>query len=170
MALTVDTDTYITRDDAFEYISDNYPSTDPKRTAWENITQEDQDTYLRRAAKVLDRQPYVGFKAVSTQTMEFPRAIYTDARQYGELVDDFIHRDGWYIQQTVPDNVKFAQVEIALDLANGISKRVELQRQGVKGFSIGKLSESFTEGKPNALPYEARELLKEYTAGGARIC
>jgi len=170
MTLTVDTDTYITQADAITYIEEHYVSTDVKRIAWEALSSNDKDIYLRKGAQTIDRNPLVGVKATSTQTMEFPRAIYTDNAYYSEIVNtNLFYGKHWYVQTETPNEVKYAQVEIAIDITDGISDRIALQREGVKSFSLGKLSESYGSGKMNTIPYEAKELLAPYLLGGARI-
>ena len=170
MALVVLTDSYISQIDATAYVSGHYATTDIKHTTWDALSSDDKDAYLRKAAQIIDRQPFIGFKALLTQTMEFPRAIYTDNGVVGLPQNNMFYGDEWYIQTDVPDIVKYAQVELALELSIGISKRTELQRQGVKSFSIGSLSENYGSGKENALPYEAKCLLAPFLAGSVRIC
>lgn len=167
--LTVGTDTYISQADATAYVIAHYVSTDPRAIAWAALSSDNKDAHLRKAAQTVDRQPVVGIKALSTQTMQFPRAIFTNTGAY-QLTASHSLGSGWYIQPEVPADVKAAQVEIALELSVGISTRTDLQRQGVKSFSLGKLSENYGSGKANALPYEARELMAAYLLGGAAIC
>jgi len=159
MALIIETDTYISAVDAATYIAKNYISSDEKLLAWDALSASDIDVLLRKAAQVIDRQPLKGTKAVYTQLMAFPRRL----RSYDPSLQLFIP------EVVTPDAVKYAQVEIALDLMTGPSKRTELQRQGVKSFSVGSLSENYGSGKANPLPYEAKELLKPYLAGGVQI-
>ena len=170
MALVVGTDTYISQADASTYVTEHYATTEIKAVAWNALTSDNKDAYLRKATQTIDRQPLVGIKALTTQTLEFPRAIYTTVSSYGVNTNALLYGDNWYVQSAVPSAVTSAQVEIALALAAGISKRVDLQRQGVKSFSVGNLSESYGGGKLNALPYEAKELLQPYIAGGVPIC
>ena len=171
MAITVNTDTYISLADAETYISGQYISTDAKYTAWDALSDGDKEILLKRAAKIIDRQPLVGIPATATQAMEFPRAIYTDYKRRDLPILTTHFDSDWYIQTETPDEVKHAQVEIALQEATGNPKRVELQQQGVKSFSLGKLSESYGSGSNNAIvSHEARELLKPYLAGSVSIC
>jgi hypothetical protein len=172
MALTVGVDTYISRADAEAYIKAHYTSTDPAAIAWMQASEPDCEILLRRAARTIDRQPLQGFKASDTQVMEFPRALYTEPAPDAQ---DALHpllrtQDGWYIQTAVPAAVGHAQAEIVMSLLQGPSERATLQREGVKSFTIGHLSETYT-GTQSALDsYEARQLLAPYTGGGLRIC
>ena len=170
MALTVGTDTYISQIDATAYIDSYYPTTDTKRIAWNALTSDNKDTYLRSALRTLEGVPVVGLKADSTQTLAFPRAIHTENYFYDNTVPiNLNYGNDWYVQTEVPDEVKYAQVETALSDSDGISDRVKLQREGVKSFSLGKLSESYGGGKINALPYAASVMMAEYLLGGGRI-
>ena len=175
MAVTVGTDTYITQADATTYISDYHVndyvggSSDASVSNWEDLTSDNKDVYLRKATKILQSIPVVGIKATEAQTLEFPRAIWRENAFYTSTRSNFFPNDNWYVQTSVPDDIKYAQAEIALDLMGGVSERARMQREGVKSFSLGKLSENYGSGKPNTLPYEAKELLKPYMLGGARI-
>ena len=170
MAITVNTDTYISLADAETYVSGQYISTDAKYTAWDALSDGDKEILLKRAAKLIDRQPLIGIKAASTQTMEFPRAIYTEYKRRDLPILTTHFDSDWYIQTETPDAVKHAQVEIALTATQDSPKRIELQRQGVKSFSLGKLSESYGSGSDvRILSQEARELLMPYLAGSVSI-
>ena len=168
MALIVGTDTYISLDDAQEYLSENYISTDEKLIAWNALSDMDKEILLRKALKTIEAQPYVGFKACSTQTLEFPRALYTSIPQ-DIYAPSQIWPDNWYVQSEVPSAVKYAQCEIAFETASGTSNRVKLQRQGVKSFSLGNLSETYSGASNSIVSHEAKELLKPYIGGGYRI-
>ena len=169
MALIVGTDTYISQADATTYIDSHYPSTDESRTAWNALSSDDKDIFLRRATQTIESTPVVGIKALETQTLAFPRAIYTENYYNDVLPRNITYGKHWYVQSETPDEVKNAQVEIAIDATAGTSDRVKLQREGVKSFSLGKLSENYGSGRANSLPYEAKELLTPYLLGGGRI-
>ena len=173
MALIIGTDTYITAADCSTYLASVYLSTDAKLIAWNALSEANKDICLRNAAKIIDRQPLQGVKYLSTQTMEFPRATWTD---YGD--NDWrvrgvrLFSDHWYSNAAVPDKVKLAQCEIALDLAQGTTdaqNRAELQRQGVKSFSVGKLSESYSGVTGDITSAAAKQLLIPFVARSVRI-
>lgn len=173
--LVVGTDTYISLADAETYIASVYIPADAEKVAWMALLEANKDILLRRAAKLIDRQPLLGVRVTATQVMEFPRYIYSgyvdkntkNAYLYDELLAQSI---------VVPDAVKYAQVEIALAFATGVSssQRAKLQREGVKSFSLGSLSETYGgtgQASSLAIPSaEARELLKPYLAGSVAIC
>lgn len=169
MALVIGTDTYISQTDCSTYLASVYLSTDAKLIAWTALSSADKDTALRKAAKMIDRQPLVGYKSITTQTMEFPRILYTEGGSYDY---NLLQYDEWYDPQTVPTAVKNAQCEIALEIGQGTSnntERMDLRRQGVKSFSLGKLSESYGGAINSLLSEEARQLLLPYTGGGFRV-
>ena len=166
MALIVGTDSYITLADADLYIAANYMSTDTRFIAWDALTDANKEVVLRKATQIIDRLPLVGVKSTSTQVLKFPRALYTDAQSYS--VNTVFTFDGMYVQSETPQDVLDAQCEIALDLGQGVNDRAELQRQGVKSFSLGKLSETYGSVK-DVTSFEARRLLAQFTAGGVRI-
>jgi len=159
MALVVNETSYLTQIEATQYITDHYPSTDEKLIAWNLLSTGDKDAYLRKSAQTIDKQPLIGYKAVYAQPMAFPRRI----RSYDPSLQQFIP------EVVAPDAVKWAQVELALELMTGPNERAQLQREGVKSFSVGNLSESYGSGKSMALPYEVMQLLKPFLAGSVAI-
>lgn len=173
MALVVLVDTYIASAACSTYLTAHYASTDAKLIAWDALLDGDKDIYLRQAAEIIDAQPLQGFKALTTQTMEFPRTLFTDVNYLAYVNSALLNQEGWYIQPGVPDVVKYAQCELALELAQGtssqVAQRAELQRQGVRSYSIGKLSETFSGASGGVVSYKARQYLQPYTGGGFRI-
>ena len=169
MALVVGTDTYISAVDADAYINANLISTDAKLVQWFTLAESDKEVLLRKACQVIERLPLTGVKTSSAQILQFPRGVYSEHAELYEYGHEIV--DGVYIQTSVPQEVKSAQVEIALQLAVGVSSRVEAQRQGVKSFSLGSLSESYGSYSKYAmtLSAEAYDLLTPYIRGGFDI-
>ena len=170
MAITVNVDSYISLADAQLYLNKYHLSTNAYLVSWNALTDDDCEVLLRAAAQIIDRQPFVGFKSLTTQAMEFPRAIYTEISTSQMLLNNMFWSEDWYLQPSVPDVVKYAQCEIALQLAQGADSRVEMQRAGVKSFSLGKLSETYSNTSNDIPSYEAKQLLAPFKLGGARIC
>jgi hypothetical protein len=132
---------------------------------------------LISATKKIDRQVYRGVKAVTTQTLQFPRALYVDDaynRNIGLTIDN-VHGEGWYVETAVAQAVKEACCEEAIAILKAgadANKRAELQAQGVKSYSVGNLSETFTGQSISGqklLSLEAKDLLRPYI-GGVPIC
>lgn len=169
MAIVVGTDTYISASDCGVYLAANYITTDAKLVAWNLLSADNKDVLLRQAARLIDRQPLAGYKYLTTQTMEFPRYLYTESYTDEEYLHPLLRTNGWYCDGSIPTNVKYAQCEIALNLVSGTSERSQMQREGVKSFSLGNLSESYTGSKNNIPSYEAKQLLSAYLGGGFRV-
>jgi hypothetical protein len=168
MAIIVGTDTYISLADAQTYLSGHYISTDSKMSAWNALNDADQEILLKKATLIIDRQPLVGYKATETQALAFPRTIYSEVPN--ELYNSPIfYSDHWYTQTAVPNEVKYAQCEIAIEMVTGTSNRASLQRQGVKSFTLGNLSETYSGAQNSLVSYEAKQLLAPYAGGGFRI-
>jgi len=176
MAINIGIDTYISVTDADTYVSENHISTSTKYTTWDALEDSDKEIYLKKATSKIERLQIRGMKAVGTQTLQFPRAIYSKYYRT-DLPRTTIRLNGnWVIEEEVTDLVKHAQVEEALEMAvNGyeISKREKLQREGVKSYRLGDLSESFVDGISSSSRLKsdtAEELLSYYTSGGRMIC
>ncbi|MCK9570244.1 hypothetical protein M0R72_14965 [Candidatus Pacearchaeota archaeon] len=137
-----------------------------------------QTWYLQKATKIIDALPlkgstynYIDRTSPSTdeQERQFPRVINERAVDWDDDTSTAV----------VPEDVKDACVEEAIALYDfyvsspGDQKRRKLQDQGVKSFSVGKLSESYgtrgTSSKWKGLhSQEAYDLMKQYIAGAVR--
>lgn len=163
-AITVGTNSYILQADAILYFADRLYS-----TAFTDAVSTDQVKALLMAAKQIDQMRINGIKAVDTQALEFPRARYS--YNYGDQrlnivgAGTYIRGEDWVIETEVSQAVKDAQCEQAIYLlkqgANG-QRRQELQAQGVKSFSLGNLSESYTVGRRDNICIMVKELLAKY--------
>jgi hypothetical protein len=175
MAITVGTDTYLSLTDATAYVAANYVTTSTKYIAWTALSDGNKEICLKKACKKIDRQILQGVKSLTTQTLEFPRALYTD---YSSLTFPNLNiraYDNWVIETAVHQNVKDAQVEEALSIltfGENANKRVDLQNQGVKSIKLGNLSETYN-GKVTSgtklLSVEALELLRYWLNGSVVI-
>ena len=159
VTLTVGTNSYISVEDASSYFGERLFA-----DTWTNAVADDKAKALIMASKKIDRQTLRGKKADADQVMEFPRAMYSyEPTQYD-------YGPGWYIQSAVPQEVLDATCEEALALlAYGSSKRIMLQNQGVRSFSIGGMSEALSGSPKKLLSTEAIELLLPYIGGGVVI-
>lgn len=131
MTVEVGVNSYVTMEEAEEYVTSFYPLSDPYRDAWCKLSETERAARLILAAQTLDQLRYRGRKAAANQTMSFPRLIYSEYLRQ------------WMVQEGVPWEVKVAQMEETLQLSAGIPDHVSKQRQGVKAYTIGKLSETF---------------------------
>ena len=158
--LAVGTNSYVDMPTAQNYFDNRLYS-----DAWNNATVDDKTKALIMASKKIDRLPIRGVKANYLQAMEFPRAIMTDYRywQYMSLTLNINYNGYWYIEPAVTDNVKNAVCEEALALLQGIPKRLQLQRQGVKSFNLGGMSENYGSGTQlQLISKEAEEFMQPY--------
>lgn len=140
--LTIGTDTYISIADAAAYIEKHYISTAEKRTAWEAAEEEDKEILLRNAAVNIDKIPFPGVKYDEDQALQFPRIRRTRPRPYDSAMD-YLSTEG-----IVPDGIKYAQVEEAMELLTpGTGTELyEENRSNIKSYSIGHLSETYGKG------------------------
>jgi hypothetical protein len=139
---------YATVDYADAYF-DNALFTDP----WGSTSAGDKAKALKMATRKIDALPLKGVKANEDQPLEFPRNN-----------EHFIY-----------DNVKQATCEEALAILRGganAGMRAELQKQGVKSFSLGPLSESYSDASTptgKLISPTATQLLSRYTGGSWSI-
>lgn len=126
----------------------------PKYSTWNALTDAEKTSYLIQATRQIDALKINGPKYTTTatsgvpdQALKFPRAVdYDDGTTF------------------IPVRVKHAMFEQALFLADnlaGSEERLNLQRQGVKSFSLGDLSESYTGRGQRALCDLAYRMLLE---------
>jgi hypothetical protein len=154
---TVGTDTYISVTDADNYVEKHYTTNDPFRLAWGSLYDDDKQIYLRNATTTIDSLTLTGKKKDMSQTLQFPRA-YQNNVYYSEYDEDYEYYNGYYSQIVVPEDVKNAQVEIAIfNTDEQANQRLMLQAQGVTSFSMGDLSENY--GKSKAI-YSLEAILK----------
>lgn len=170
MALVVGTDTYISLADAKTYMTANYMSTNARLAAWTALSDADKEIALRNACRTIENLPIAGAKAYSSQTLQFPRILYTSVGGNYRAEQGGATYPHVYEQLTVPVAVGYAQVEIAAQTAQGGSTRLALQRQGVTQYSIGNLSETFGKTALSAIgSEEAQILLSPWMATSAGV-
>lgn len=144
---------YATVVQANEYVQNYYSSSDSLRLAWEALSEPDKLVLLNRAEQTIDQLPFTGKPAVDGKA--FPR----------------------YPNEVIPVEVVHATIELAVQSSNGEAKeRYELQRQGVRSYSIGDLSESFAGSAGASVgidPYAYSivfPFLRRWLGGGYSIC
>lgn len=151
---------YVSLEEADEYVTTHYVEDSDERTYWEDLDDEDKEILLRNSFENIERLPFTGRKAKPSQDTAFPR----------------------YPATTVPLDVKYAQIENALTLANSaeseeIAQYEKLWSAGVTSYSIGNLSEtvgSMTYGAGNfsqsgLSSAKAKKLLIPFLGGGFDI-
>ena len=142
---------YATIAEANEYVKSFYSSTNSLRVLWEGLSEEDKQVLLNRAEQAIDSLPLKGCALGSGKA--FPRTPF---------------------QETSLERAKIATIELALQRQDEeAEERYKLQRQGVKSYKIGDLSETFgnTTGTTSSIVLSiVRPYLSEWLGGGYRIC
>lgn len=152
-------------------------SSDPRPSAIGLLAASDatQTWYLQKATAIIDSLYLKG----STYYLIGTGAGY-QARQFPRIINGRVNN--WdYVgnAELVPEEVMKATVEEAIALYDlhvsspGDKKRRKLQDQGVKSFSLGKLSETYgnisTSAKWKGLhSQEAYDFMKQFIAGAVR--
>lgn len=147
---------YATIEQANAYVTSYYSSTDNIRIKWEALSGADKQVALNKAEQIIDSIPFKGRPVEPHQHKAFPR-----------------HPD----KELSLEKAKDATIELALQ-RNGDSEAIErlkLQKQGVKSYKLGDLSETFKDG--NNLDYDQAfavqvifPFLKDWLSGGYEIC
>ncbi len=179
MTLTVGTDTYITLADAEVYIPLHYLSTDAKKIVWDSAPDGDKEIALRRSTQSIETIRYPGAKYDVDQTLAFPRVIpgvWPARREFD--YDDCPYSIWWTGSGDVPDEIKYAEVEEALEIlspAEGTALKKRIKR-GVTSVGIGHFKEAY---QPQSMSMDnisavlqserARELLSRFKEGSYRV-
>lgn len=151
---------YVTLDEANTYVSEHYMTTEEFRQSWEALEDANKAALLRRSFQIIELLPFTGRKTCCSQPFAFPR----------------------WPSDTVPDSIKFAQIEQALVGADSEATEEAKQYQrmwqwGVSSYTIGNLSERISSGSYSADPLKsagvtsatASRLLAPFLQGGYNI-
>lgn len=174
--ITVGVDTYVTVEEADEYIAGYYRLTDEQRIAWEAAERSDKEVTLRRACAAINGLSFRGVKFRYPQILAFPRYFGANyAMLNGTLYAAEVDR--YPELKEVPDAVKHAQIEEALELlAPGAGTEYREAVTGpIESYTIGHLSETYriaAEGSLDAVltSGKAKEMLRSYVGGGFGVC
>ena len=150
MALTVNTNSYVTRDEANAYFADRLNS-----DTWDEATDTDKSKALIQATQIIDQKDFLGYKSVSTQALKFPRT---------GLVDDGIDVDG----STVPKRVKDAVCELAIwCLSEDYTEPDDLADYSRIKIAVLEVETRSSGTKP--LPPMVTKLLSPFMMSGTRL-
>lgn len=174
--IEVNVDSYVTVQEADEYVGKYYMSTDDKSVAWIAMDEGQKEVALRNGAMAIDSVVYPGRKKDSEQVMEFPRCYkngyYFPLSWYETYT---IETGSWHCMVDVPDKIKHSQVEEALEIVSrsADSNNYDAYNGSVKSFSTVGLSESYNvnmagiNGVKNALrSSRAQRWVNKYAGGG----
>lgn len=151
---------YVTLEEANEYVTNHFMSSNMTRVAWESISDADKMVLLRNSYRAIEMLTFRGRKTDMTQPSAFPRWPSMD----------------------VPAQVKEAQIANAIVLADESSREDaeyydKLRTYGVKSYSVGNLSETLNTPAEGAsasstqgiYSQEALRLLGPWLGGGFKI-
>lgn len=145
---------YATVEQANAYVKSYYSSTDNIRVLWESLSTEDQQVHLNRAEQLIDLLPLRGREVIKGKA--FPRKPN---------------------EELSLQRAQVATIELAVQI-NGnteFQERLSLQKQGVKSYKLGDLSETFGDTHSDAFVDQfvydvVASYLREWLGGGYRIC
>jgi len=109
--LTVGKDTYVTIEEATEYIQGHYSEKNILRAHWEVAPQEYKEQYLKQSLEEIEALPFIGRKSLYTNELQFPRIL--SSMPYF-ITRHPVYRLYYGDETKVPDAVKEAQIENAL--------------------------------------------------------
>lgn len=130
--LEVGKNSYVTVQEATEYITAHYSEKNALRAHWAACSDEYKETYLLKSLQEIEALPFVGRKTVWTNTLQFPRSLLNAPL--------YVRRNPVYIlynrsDSKIPQEVKAAQIENALGIIRTeykpTSKAVVLAALGV---------------------------------------
>ena len=134
---------YITLSDANDLVDAMIGSTDVSK--WSTGTDDTRNRALATAAQRLDRERFLGARATDTQALQWPR---TGVRKPDTYLNTYavgfpfrITTD-YYTATEIPDQVKRAQVELAVYLKNNVDGLGLSGLEDYKSVQIGNLSVS----------------------------
>ncbi len=151
---------YVTLEEANEYVTDHFMSSNTTRVAWESLSDADKMVLLRNSYRAIEMLVFRGRKTDAAQPSAFPRWPSTD----------------------VPSSIKEAQIANAIVLSDessqdDIAYYDKLRTFGVKSYHVGNLSETLNTPaeSSSASSYhgiysqEAMRLLSPWLTGGFKI-
>ena len=149
---------YVTIAEADAYIIAHYLPTDPLRVAWESLIDEYKQVLLTRSYEAIETLPLRGRKASCGQQGAFPR----------------------WPDTAVPECVKSAQIENAIELGNSpeeVEEYMRMRQLGVTEYKIGNLSEKLGGASADTnlmlssgiVSFKAMRLLRPFLSGPFNI-
>lgn len=94
---------------------------------WTNSTDDDKNRSLVMATRRLEQETYYGDRATSTQRLKFPRL------NIGYL-------DGILIDNTIPEQLKEAQYELALHMMATDMSKPSVDTSAMKSVKVGNIA------------------------------
>ena len=133
MAVTIDAtagganaNSYITLTEANTFVEAMIESTDVGK--WTTGTDDSRNRALTAAAERLDRERFLGARATDTQARQWPR---TGVRKPDTYVNTYATgfpfriSEDYFTDTEIPDQVKRAQIELAVYLKNNTDEEID---------------------------------------------
>lgn len=161
--LLVGENSFISLDEANEYISTHFVSDDEYRTKWEGLSDEDKEVWLIRSTQALNNLKYMGRKK-GVQKLEFPRIINLGFGGYVPTLFTSQFYDNGLISANGPCGdedgmiaIKKATVENAIAgayLNNIVTSTRIANIQGLTAMKAGNVSKSYNRNNRATLNSE----------------
>lgn len=104
--------TYVSLQDADDYINEHYQKHHPLRVHWSVLEDTEKQTYLLQSTAQIEKLPFIGRKAFITQSMAFPRV--RERRAFASMLE--FRLTYGVTTEIIPTSVKQAEIENALDI------------------------------------------------------
>ena len=105
---------------------DAYFATKLNADVWENADSSDKTKALEEGTRIIDRLNFAGEKADENQSEQFPRGTDTE----------------------VPEDIKFADCEIALALLDGVDPEIEFENLRMTVHRYGPVQSNYDKDSP----------------------
>ena len=132
---------YITLTEANTFVEAMISSTDVSK--WTTGTDDTRNRALAAAAQRLDRERFLGAKATDTQSMQWPR---TGVRKPDTYVNTYATgfpfriSEDYFTDTEIPDQIKRAQIELAVYLKNNVDGISLGGLEDFKNVQVGSIS------------------------------
>jgi hypothetical protein len=132
---------YITLTEANTFVEAMISSTDVSK--WTTGTDDTRNRALAAAAQRLDRERFLGAKATDTQSMQWPR---TGVRKPDTYVNTYATgfpfriSEDYFTDTEIPDQIKRAQIELAVYLKNNVDGISLGGLEDFKSVQVGSIS------------------------------
>ena len=148
MAVTIDAtagganaNSYITLSEANTFVEAMIESTDVSK--WTTATDDQKNRALYTATQRLDRERFIGARATNTQALQWPR---TGVRKPDTYVNTYATgfpfriSEDYFSETEIPDQIKRAQIELAVYLKNNTDGISLSGLNDFKNVQIGSLN------------------------------
>lgn len=132
---------YITLTEANTFVEAMISSTDVAK--WDTGTDDTRNRALAAAAQRLDRERFLGARATDTQSMQWPR---TGVRKPDTYVNTYATgfpfriSEDYFTDTEIPDQIKRAQIELAVYLKNNVDGIGLGGLEDFKSVQVGSIS------------------------------